>query len=441
MGVALRRHAGGHPRRRPASGGVGGERPAHHHALLLRQRPRAFRLRRVPLDLRQSLGRLLRVAPDYFQPLSAWRWARSGDGRGWPRADLRRPRAARRLGMRPGALGLYRHLVGLDSASQVAGPGHVLLGRGLLAISGIASRSGSGPALLFMEGTGSSSTRSTSSGSIRSTAGGSSTSAGTWSSRPRPSTTRSSSGRSSASSGSDSGGRGAGGADVLSHPFTGIELVGVLGRWSAIEILFVGSEACPRWFPLACLVLAAGHLGYYLVFLNQFRVAPEALGPVDAGLGDRRDPLRAGLCPGRRVRGLGAPAAPDGPGGPRPAEEPAVPGLVPGGLRDGQPRVRGPSPGPADPLHPGVRLDPPVPPRRSRRSSPCSTGCPAPRRPLRLASPGRSSALFLTDNALWFAYFPIRAALGKPTDDIYMSRDERSGDGGLDRLGGAGAGG
>ena len=53
-----------------------------------------------------------------------------------------------------------------------------------------------------------------------------------------------------------------------SHPFTGIELLGILFGWSALERLILRNREVPLWFVGAMLALLALHAGYYLGLLN-----------------------------------------------------------------------------------------------------------------------------------------------------------------------------
>jgi hypothetical protein len=56
----------------------------------------------------------------------------------------------------------------------------------------------------------------------------------------------------------------------VSHPFTGIELLGVLLSWALVERFWIRSGEPPRWFAPACAALAVLHVAYYLVFLPTF---------------------------------------------------------------------------------------------------------------------------------------------------------------------------
>lgn len=53
-----------------------------------------------------------------------------------------------------------------------------------------------------------------------------------------------------------------------SHPFSGLQLIAVLGVWSIVERIFGGMDRPPRFFPAMLSALAALHVGYYLCFLD-----------------------------------------------------------------------------------------------------------------------------------------------------------------------------
>lgn len=55
-----------------------------------------------------------------------------------------------------------------------------------------------------------------------------------------------------------------------SHPFSGVELLLILVSWTAVELFFVQSREVPRAFFGALIMLLVLHLGYYLGFLNLF---------------------------------------------------------------------------------------------------------------------------------------------------------------------------
>ena len=55
---------------------------------------------------------------------------------------------------------------------------------------------------------------------------------------------------------------------AISHPFTGIELLGVVTTWALLEIAILRSAIVPKWFLAACVALTLAHVAYYLVFLS-----------------------------------------------------------------------------------------------------------------------------------------------------------------------------
>jgi hypothetical protein len=55
-----------------------------------------------------------------------------------------------------------------------------------------------------------------------------------------------------------------------SHPFTGVEILLILVSWAAVELFFVQSDEVPVGFFGALITLLLLHLGYYLGFLNLF---------------------------------------------------------------------------------------------------------------------------------------------------------------------------
>jgi hypothetical protein len=55
-----------------------------------------------------------------------------------------------------------------------------------------------------------------------------------------------------------------------SHPFTGVEVLLILVSWAALELFFVQSDAVPRAFFGALTALLILHLAYYLGYLNLF---------------------------------------------------------------------------------------------------------------------------------------------------------------------------
>lgn len=56
---------------------------------------------------------------------------------------------------------------------------------------------------------------------------------------------------------------------VLTHPFTGVELMAILVAWLVVEAL-VGARTVPREFVLACAGVAGVLVGYYGLFLRRF---------------------------------------------------------------------------------------------------------------------------------------------------------------------------
>ena len=362
----------------------------------------------------------------YVQPLSLalgaiWRWTGLAPGVVFDGIGLLAALACVRV-----ALGLYRHLVGLGSASRWLGLVLFLWGGGLLAASGIAVSIGKRPPSLFMEGS-----RFLLDPSL------------VFRFDPFNGWWFLNLGRNLIYPTEAlyhaiflgailclvlerfKGAAALAALMCVSHPFTGIELVGVIGAWSALEVWFVGSGRVPRWLPVACLAMAAGHLGYYLGFLNQFRahrrlsaqwtldwgldaihfVPAYALVGAFAAWGLRRLPLAREALDRPRNRLF------------------LVWFLVVFAMANHEFAVRPP----VQPIHFSRGYDwiplfllglPSIVALLDRLLR-------APRRPLRLAIAGALVALFLSDNALWFAYFPIRAARGKPSDDIYVSRDDR----------------
>lgn len=55
----------------------------------------------------------------------------------------------------------------------------------------------------------------------------------------------------------------------LSHPFTGIELIGIVGAWIVVEF-FVRRQRVPLWFAAGMLLAGIFHIYYYLIYLNGF---------------------------------------------------------------------------------------------------------------------------------------------------------------------------
>ena len=56
----------------------------------------------------------------------------------------------------------------------------------------------------------------------------------------------------------------------MSHPFTGLQLLAVLGAWAALEVVVMRSRVVPAWFLVCVALLAALHFAYYLWFLPRF---------------------------------------------------------------------------------------------------------------------------------------------------------------------------
>lgn len=54
-----------------------------------------------------------------------------------------------------------------------------------------------------------------------------------------------------------------------SHPFTGIELLGIALGWSLLERFVLGNRTIPALFYCALAAMLAVHAGYYLVYLNR----------------------------------------------------------------------------------------------------------------------------------------------------------------------------
>jgi hypothetical protein len=53
----------------------------------------------------------------------------------------------------------------------------------------------------------------------------------------------------------------------LSHPFSGLQLIAVLGAWAIIELLSRSPDRPPPWFAAALAFIGCLHVGYYLIFL------------------------------------------------------------------------------------------------------------------------------------------------------------------------------
>lgn len=215
-------------------------------------------------------------------------------------------------------------------------------------------------------------------------------------------------------------------ATSISHPFTGIELLGILGTWSAFEVAFVGNRRVPRAFPVALLGLSAMHLGYYLVFLNKFEehrslskqwtldwgveaynfVPAYALVGAFAVWGFRSLPFARNFFSESRNRLF------------------LIWFLVVFAMSNHEFAVRPP----IQPIHftrgydwlPLFFLGAPS------IIGLLNTMLRLPARPIRLAAVGLLMALFLVDNALWFAYFPIKVAHRQYTLDLYITPDQRA---------------
>lgn len=56
----------------------------------------------------------------------------------------------------------------------------------------------------------------------------------------------------------------------LSHPFTGIELLGIMIVWSLLERLITGSKFVPLWYIVCTIILTIFHFYYYLLYLPSF---------------------------------------------------------------------------------------------------------------------------------------------------------------------------
>lgn len=56
----------------------------------------------------------------------------------------------------------------------------------------------------------------------------------------------------------------------ISHPFTGIELLSILGAWLFIEKLVIKNKNIPWYFAIGSGLIMAFHIYYYLYYLNQF---------------------------------------------------------------------------------------------------------------------------------------------------------------------------
>ena len=56
----------------------------------------------------------------------------------------------------------------------------------------------------------------------------------------------------------------------ISHPFTGIELLSILGAWLFVEKLIIRNTTIPWYFAIGTGCILAFHVYYYLYYLNQF---------------------------------------------------------------------------------------------------------------------------------------------------------------------------
>ncbi len=56
----------------------------------------------------------------------------------------------------------------------------------------------------------------------------------------------------------------------ISHPFTGIELLGIAGAWLLAEKIVFKNKSIPAWLVTGELLILLFHLYYYLYYLNQF---------------------------------------------------------------------------------------------------------------------------------------------------------------------------
>jgi len=54
---------------------------------------------------------------------------------------------------------------------------------------------------------------------------------------------------------------------AASHPFTGLELIGVISVWAIAETLFGSEHRPPLWFTGALAAVGLLHIGYYLIYL------------------------------------------------------------------------------------------------------------------------------------------------------------------------------
>jgi hypothetical protein len=56
----------------------------------------------------------------------------------------------------------------------------------------------------------------------------------------------------------------------ISHPFTGIELLGILGAWLVVEKLIYRNNGIPWYFAIGTALILGFHVFYYLIYLNRF---------------------------------------------------------------------------------------------------------------------------------------------------------------------------
>jgi hypothetical protein len=54
---------------------------------------------------------------------------------------------------------------------------------------------------------------------------------------------------------------------AVSHPFSGLQIIAVLGAWAVAERLLRSRDRPPIWFAFALLMIGIMHVGYYLIFL------------------------------------------------------------------------------------------------------------------------------------------------------------------------------
>jgi hypothetical protein len=60
---------------------------------------------------------------------------------------------------------------------------------------------------------------------------------------------------------------------AVSHPFSGLQIIAVLGAWAVVERLIRSADRPPIWFAPALFMIGIIHVGYYLIFLPY--VSPE----------------------------------------------------------------------------------------------------------------------------------------------------------------------